>query len=155
MWRKTSSHSDKMDDYYTANRNEFDWLTLQIEFIKVETDKIIFLAVIWNFYIFFSKNIYFGLIHILTKFKCRNQSSPITIFHLNKLWKVYSLLYVLLNLIVIDIPIFELSLISMKGIEPLTFRIGIWCSIPWATCFYLINIFNFCKIKSMQRFQKE
>ena len=35
-----------MGDYYTANRNEFDWLTLQIEFIKVETDKIKFLAFI-------------------------------------------------------------------------------------------------------------
>ena len=36
----------KKDNYYTANRNEFDWLTLQIEFMKVKTDKIIFLAVI-------------------------------------------------------------------------------------------------------------
>ena len=36
----------KKDNYYTANRNEFDWLTLQIEFIKAVTDKIIFLAVV-------------------------------------------------------------------------------------------------------------
>jgi len=36
----------KKDNYYTANRNEFDWLTLPIELIKVETDKIKFLAVI-------------------------------------------------------------------------------------------------------------
>ena len=67
----------KKYNYYTANRNEFEWLTLQTELIKVETDKIKFLAVIWNFYIFFSKNINFDLICILLKFKCRNQSSPI------------------------------------------------------------------------------
>jgi len=36
----------KKNNYYTANRNEFDWLTLQIELIKVETDKIKFLAFI-------------------------------------------------------------------------------------------------------------
>ena len=36
----------KKDNYYTANLNEFDWLTLPIELIKVETDKIKFLAVI-------------------------------------------------------------------------------------------------------------
>jgi len=36
----------KKDNYYTANRNEFDWLTLQIEFTKVKADKIIFLAFI-------------------------------------------------------------------------------------------------------------
>ena len=34
----------KKNNYYTANRNEFDWLTLQIELIKVETDKIKFLT---------------------------------------------------------------------------------------------------------------
>jgi len=36
----------KKDNCYTANRNEFDWLTLQIELIKVKADKIIFLAFI-------------------------------------------------------------------------------------------------------------
>ena len=67
----------KKNNYYTANRNEFGWLTLTIELIKVETDKIKFLAVIWNFHIFFSKNMNFDLIRMLLKFKCRNQSSPI------------------------------------------------------------------------------
>ena len=36
----------KKNNYYTANRNEFDWLTLPIEWIKVKADKIKFLAFI-------------------------------------------------------------------------------------------------------------
>ena len=44
--KESSSETIEKNNFQTANRYEFNWLDLKIEFTKVKNDEIIFLAII-------------------------------------------------------------------------------------------------------------